>query len=138
LRVGPGHRGVAPGIDDTYDSQRSRAGRVPELVWLARRDVNHVAEGEVLRLFAQAHLAAATEDQHGVFVNVLLERRVAARGDLEIADVKGGLLPLVADQQGAADAVPVRAGPLVLGNRDSLPAKALLKTYHARTGSGRG
>lgn len=113
----------------------------PELVGCPRRYEDEVHGSNPVILAADAHSAPAAQDEHRVRVAVLLERRVAARGDLEVPQLEGRRLVPSAYQYEPLDPAPGQrsAGGGLVGNRGKLlPAEprrieARDKRLHGRT-----
>ena len=110
-------------------------GAVAELVNRVRRDVDHIAEAELMHFTAELHLTVAAQDEDDVFVGVMLQRREALGRDLKIADVEGSALAALSDQRRAQDAAPVIGGRLVRIDGDPFPAETRLPAQYARLGN---
>src|SRR5262249_23252178 len=90
-------------------------------------------EAEGMDLLAKLDLAGAAQHGDDVLVDVLLQRRVAARGNLEVAQVKRRGLALAAGQLHARHAAVVLAALLVRCRLHPVPAEAAVAAQHART-----
>src|SRR6185312_12313669 len=115
---------VALGVDDAEEPEGLlRVRGAAELVRVGRRDVHDVAHADVPDVAAGLRLAGAPHGDHDVLVLVLLERRVAAGLDLEVADVELGRLAALAGELAARDALVLGRRGLVRLERHVLPVE---------------
>ena len=113
---------VAHGIDHAQEAER-RVVRRAELVPRVRRNRDEVVLRERVHGVADQAPAVSAQHEHRVHVAVALERRVSARGDLEVPQLAG---QVVAPEQRLARHVAERhAGVrLVREQVDAFPAEA--------------
>ena len=75
--IDPTARSARPGWDDAEKAERL-VGDGSELVTVAGRDVDDVADGDLVLALTEQHRAAAPHDRNAVIVRVLVERRGGA------------------------------------------------------------
>ncbi len=114
-----GNRLVPFCIDDAEEAERFIVGGA-ELVRVSAGHVNDIAETDFLPTVLQTHAAGAADHDHRVPVFMVLEGGVAARLDLEIANVKRQRLPR-AQQAVTSDSAPTFVGRFVRGGCDPFP-----------------
>ncbi len=114
--------GPVAGLRHQAQETERGIGCRPELVPGERVDRHQVVLGHRLLALAEANGAVATQDQHGVRVFVPFERRMAAGGDLEVAQF--ARLVRRREQHLARDVAERRAAILLVAQSlDPLPAE---------------